>query len=635
MDEPISAVSPSNSGPPLTGLDRRTAVFILAVSSALILLAAGGSNGFFNIDEVIYFMGADAFRTTGSFVVNNGQADIGADELRLWLLVDGAAGLVPQYPPGTAIAGAPLVALFGQKGLVVLNIVAAIATLFVTHSLARRLFGSAHVALLAVAMLAISTFWIEYTAATWPHSVSIFFTTLALRFFVDAMDGETSAWRPATLSGLAVGTGILFRLEGVLIVSGFAAATILFARRPVQVVTGGIAGTLPPLALLGWLNSEKFGTWSPLTYGMSGGGTDLSTYFGLGAVMLLAFFALVGLRIFAPRLSAVRNGVPILLFLATLLVVGLATVSPSLPRILNGAYALLVDATTISDPRVGVAVQPDGTLSFWGLPKKALGQSLPWFGCLALLIGAFPADHRRNATLVLLVCGIWLLPFAMQSWHGGLGSNMRYLLPLLPPLCALAALLIVRLSNDVASGRGILALGALVGLACTALWFALLPDRSAQMHQIVSTYALLGIAGTCLVAGIARTAATASVALLAVGAGLGMASALGASDLANSQERRAQMAQQSAAAASIEGPVVFLGAPEAFASAVGKPERVLALPDQVTHHLDAAFIDQVCAKGYRLVAALGSDGLGENWQSLGSAGSAAFVEYDCSAGFGG
>ncbi len=630
MDEPIPAMAPGDRRNSLTGLDRHAAAFVLAVSAGLILLAGFGSDGFFNLDEVIYFMGADAFRATGGFAVANGQADIGADELRLWLLVDGAGGLVPQYPPGSAVAGAPLVALFGQKGLVVLNLVAAIGTLLVVHSLARRLFGSANVALLAVAMLALSTFWMEYTAASWPHSVSIFFTTLALRFFLDAMDAEAVAWRPAVWAGLAVGAGILFRLEGVLLVPGFAAATILFARRPVQVVAGGAAGILPLLGLLGWANWVKFGTWSPLTYGSSGGGTDPTTYLGLGAVMLLAFVALVGMRLFRRRLSALRGGVPVLPILAALLVATVAMLSPSLPRMLNGAIALLVDATTITDPRAGVVAQPDGTLSFWGLPKKALGQSLPWLGCLALLIGAFPSDHRRNATLVLIVSGIWVLPFAMQSWHGGLGSNMRYFLPLLPALCALAALVIVRLSNDVTSGGRILARGAAVGLLFTALWFALLPDRSAQMHQIASTYALLGIAAACLVAGLAKRAATASVALLAVGAGIGLASALGAGDLANGQERRALMARLSALSASIDGPVVFLGAPEAFASAIGNPQRVLALPDQVTQRLDGSFASRVCAAGYRLVATAGPAGMGEEWQRLDGAGSDVLAEYDCS-----
>jgi hypothetical protein len=636
MEKTIPAANFRSSYGSIAGSDRRAATLILLASAALIFLAVSGSAGFFNIDEVIYFMGADAFRSTGSFVVDNGQADIRADELRLWLLIDGPAGLVPQYPPGSAIAGAPLLALFGQKGLVVLNVIAAIGTLILTHSLARRLFGSSDVALLAVGILAFSTFWIEYTAAIWPHSVSIFFTTLALRVFLGAIEAESFAWRPAVLSGLAVGTGILFRLEGVLIISGFAAATVLFARRPVQVIAGGAAGILPLFGLLGWLNSQKFGTWSPLTYGMSGGGTDLSTYLGLGAIMFLAIVALLGLRVLRSRLSALGDStpiVPILLSIATLAAAGAAILSPSVARILDGTYSLLVDATTIRDPRAGVVAQPDGTLSFWGLPKKALGQSLPWLGCLALLIGAFPSERRRSVTIVLLVCGLWLLPFAMQSWHGGLGSNMRYFLPLLPPLCALAALLIVRLSGELPAGRGVLGFGIALGLICTAFWMLLLPERIFQMHQVISTYAFFGIVGICLVAGMVQRAAAASAALFAIGVGLGMAFVFGMSDLANGQERRAHMAQQSAAAASIEGPVVLLGPPEAFASAIGNREQVLALPDQVTHRLDASFIERVCAAGYRLVAAVNPGGVGQNWRSIDGAGNTSLAEYDCTVGF--
>ena len=63
-------------------------------------------------------------------------------------------------------------------------------------------------------------------------------------------------------------------------------------------------------------------------------------------------------------------------------------------------------------------------------------------GCcsaLAYLIGAGRGVQRRSVALVLVVAGLWALPFALRAWHGGLGSNMRYLLPLLPGLCALAA----------------------------------------------------------------------------------------------------------------------------------------------------------------------------------------------------
>ena len=95
------------------------------------------------------------------------------------------------------------------------------------------------------------------------------------------------------------------------------------------------------------------------------------------------------------------------------------------------------------NPRLHWEGVPDGTRSFWGLSKKALGQSLPWLGLLALLLRPQLWQGRsRSFTCALIFTALFMLPFLIRSWHGGMSSNMRYFLPALPVLSILAATLI-------------------------------------------------------------------------------------------------------------------------------------------------------------------------------------------------
>ena len=64
------------------------------------------SPGFFSIDEVIYFTGADALQRNSSLFVDNSFAKFGSEDLNIWFLVQGQHGLTPQYPVGSAILGA-------------------------------------------------------------------------------------------------------------------------------------------------------------------------------------------------------------------------------------------------------------------------------------------------------------------------------------------------------------------------------------------------------------------------------------------------------------------------------------------------------------------------------------------------
>lgn len=581
-------------------MSRLSIVLLVGLSAAMVGLAYLGSNGFFIIDEVIYFMGAHAFHETGGFIVENGFETIGADELKIWLLVEGAHGLVPQYPAGTAIFGGLLISLFGQNALIALNVAAGIGTLCAAHVLARRLFGSMDVANLTIALLALCTFWAEYVVGHWPHSVSVFFTTVALWFFFDAQARETGAWRPAAWAGLAVGFGTLFRLDGVLLLPAFAAATILYAPRPVHVFAGGAAGLAPTLTIVALTNQIKFGTWNVFSYGGQGGGTNISGHVTPAVAILLALVVLILVRAGAfSKLSLkwilIAGAVA---GFSVLLVTPLASV---LSNFTNGVEALLIDATVINDPRSGVQTQPDGTLLFWGLPKKALGQSLPWLGCLALLFGVDLGESRRSVLTVLVVFVCWSLPFLMLSWHGGLGSNMRYFLPVIPALTSVAAWLMLNLVRSVVGGWRLAVLGGVAGLLGATLWSMLAPESSAQLHQGVSTYLLCVIATIAFLAGRIAHPVTLNVAIVAIFMGTGLASILARDDVVAGQLVRQTNAARAEAANNIQGRVVFYGRPEDYSQAIGNDNQFLAIHSNLETKLEAEFVNSVCKAGYHLI----------------------------------
>lgn len=575
---------------------------LLALTALFLAGFALGSAGPFNLDEVVYLLGVDAAARTGGVVIENGYETFTSDALRIWFLQPGVHGLVSQYPVGSAYAGALLQPIFGQKALMALNLVAAIGTLFAAHALAMTLFRSRDAARVGVVLLALFSFWPEYVLGLWPHAVSVFCNTLALVFVLRALPRGTRAFAPAALAGVVIGVGMLFRLDGVLLLPAVAVVAVLWAERPVQVLAGGTVGLLPAAVALAATNHAKFGAWNPLSYGASSGGTDLAGHAGAAGAMLVGFACLVGLRFLPPLGPGVRRFAAIVLPLVVLALL-FTPVAPYLWRMWNGVQAILLDATTIKDPRPGVQPQADGTLLFWGLPKKALFQSLPWLGVLGLLLGRSRTAPPRAVAVVALVSVVWALPFVALSWHGGLGSNMRYLLPILPPLAALGGWVLVDLAERAGDAARLVRLGIALPLTAALAVNILAPDSQNQLHQVWSTWLFVAILAVSLITALAPRPALTRATLVLACAGLGLSLVLTVSDITASQSRRLSNLATARIAAEIPGPVIFYGPPETYGSAVGDPERVLALsyPPGGNGAFDTDLVGQACAAGYRVV----------------------------------
>lgn len=582
--------------------ERHGTALLWVIAAGLVVAAATAPVALKVIDEAIYYGAALAMARDGTLAVENGWDSFGAGALLLRFMNAGPNGIVPQYPPGQAVLAAPLVAPLGMRGLLLLNALAAAATLFATRALARAAFADEGVALAGVLILALATFWAEFAFGVWPHALATLFVTLALLCLLRGIGGGPGAWRWAGLAGLAVGAGMLVRTDSVLILPVLAAATILFAPRHWAMLAAGAAGAAPALALAAAANAWKFGTWNPLSYGTEGrGGTVFASHFDSLALMLIGLNALLVLRRLGwrPRRSVAWAAIG-----AALLVLAVATpFRDVLASVARGGWRLVVDARLLSGPEIA---DIDGTRLFWGLPKKALGQSLPWIGLLAVLVTLRMAPRDGRSVAILLGAAVlWVVPFAADSWYGGYGSNMRYFLPILPVLAVLAGFAWHRLAGLSGAALSPLAVGGLCGAVLVAAWYPWGPGGAAGANQILPLGVLAVAAPLALAAGLAgtRSPLLAHVAQAAAAIGLAVAVANAASDLRVDRLSRALIAR---AVADLEPAVparsLVYGRPELFPFQFSRPDGLLALPTHPDGR-DTALIVAAVRAGYRTFVA--------------------------------
>lgn len=96
---------------------KRNFLVAIIIIVAFVAVTFVTSPGLYTIDEFIYYVGAYSQSESGDFAITNLGNQFKSDDLNLVLLVSGPQGYTPQYPIGTAILGAPLLALFGTHGM--------------------------------------------------------------------------------------------------------------------------------------------------------------------------------------------------------------------------------------------------------------------------------------------------------------------------------------------------------------------------------------------------------------------------------------------------------------------------------------------------------------------------------------
>lgn len=563
------------------------------------------STGLYNIDEAIYLAAMESMSGRGSLIIENGYEQFQSDGLRLWFLVWGPNGLAPQYPPGTAIAGGLFHFVMGVRGPIVLSALAAIATLFVTRALARDVSGREDVALLSVILLFAGSFWIDYAFAVWPHAISVLFVTCAVLCTLRALPDAKASGYWAALAGLAVGVGLSIRTDTVLILPTIGVAFLIFAARPWRCCVFSAIGLLPGCLAIALINNYKFGTFNPISYGgHDKGGIALSSHLGSIAALALVFVLLLVLR--RVRWSAqLKTAAWVLGAVALVAIILVPKLSAFAHAYILGVYRLGIDLRAIDEVNQNIVAAGDGTVLFWNVAKKALGQSMPWIGVMALLaVQPWPLRARASIWVFLVAIVVWTLPFVVRSWHGGLGNNMRYFLPVLPIISVIGALLWQELATIAGGGIRYLKIGVYAGFLIACTWSLFGPGSIFGLEQIAATYLLIATAFAALFVGLGGRARPIAAHLTqSLGAaGFVFAMWFGIVDLVVTQARRDFFETAGPRLSEIPSPSVIIGLPELYYFQLHRADGMLYLPDRVTGEIDAAFLDQALKSGYRMFA---------------------------------
>ncbi len=586
----------------------KSTLILVAISALLLFLGLFVARpGIFIIDEVIYLFAADTFRTSGSLILENGHQLVPGSGDLLWtgLLSLGPGGFTSQYPAGTAIVWAPLIALFGVRGIVLLHTITAVGTLFATRALAVRMFEDKATALGACLLLMLGTFTAEYAFTIWPHMPSVFTVVLSIYLLwraLEEVDGRTFTF--AFLSGLVLGAGATFRIDNILVLPAIAIIVLLYARQPLRILVAGALGLVPSAVVLGIANQVKFGTLNPVSYGAKGGATTITAYLPFAVILVVLLFG-----VWVLRRQGVRIGRPWIAGFGLLGVAAIAVLPPlqSLAiRTGQGIHTLIFDARALTSPYAGVVDMPDGTKSFWGLAKKSLGQSAPWIGLLLLYAGAraWAGDRRQGLVSLLIIIAVFAFPFLVRSWHGGMSSNMRYFLPVLPFVAMLAAYQLRLLFAADPPSRRIFVLAFSLGLAAALFWITFHVTAIAGAHQILSLYVFAAVSLLALIASQVNLQAITRALALAAGMGVGISTFNMFSDTAISQLQRGAGQMLADLTIGYEGKVLIYG--HLMRSALMNPDQVVAVQQFGQPAPDPALVEAAIADGFRVLMPAGT-----------------------------
>ena len=480
------------------------AICLIVISALWALVFLAFPAGLFTIDEVIQLAGIDALARTGGLAVENDALATGHRALHLWYLRPGAVGMVPQYPSGFAILAAPFWLIGGIKGVMALNFAAALVVAALAGLIARDATGAGRAGLAAAALTMGATFLADYAFAFWPHAVAVAISTFAVWAALRAV--ATGDWRWSLAVGLALGYGGLIRVDVWFMVPALAMWAVLTSARPIRDLILAGVGLAPGVLAASALNWLKFAHFFPASYGQSGGGGAVSAggYNFVLFMLAIAVFACVIARLTRPRWGWAAGLVGIACVAA--LEGGAGYLSASL----RGVWVLGVDLRDFKGVDIDRFIRstPEGGVIFYFTLKKALAQSMPWLGVLPALWllhrggmerGGREAE-RRFASLLAITAPTLLLFFASREWHGGLSSNLRYLLALAPLFAVGAIIAIRRLPGRAAWGWGA---GGIAAMALSALLLTsdeMLSFRvSVEQHLPPILFAALAVV-TCLAA---------------------------------------------------------------------------------------------------------------------------------------
>ncbi len=420
----------------------------ITVCGGLVLMLAGvflAAPAPFIIDGGIYLDMARAMADDGSLAIAGNGGVESAPALTKYLThgIDGR--VYPQYPSGYALLAAPFYKLMGVRGLILMNAAAAFASIWLTWRIAAH-FYAAEIARYAAIIFALATFILSYGFSVWPHALSLGILLASVYCTIAATKDQHRFKQLALMcaSGIFVGVGINIRVDVILALPIIFLWLRLFARPNDRLGPALLLiGMVPGLMLASQLNLVKFGVFSPFSYGPSVGADSIERYIPImtAGVALLAgawLFNMPKMAHIAMHKFGARACVGALGIAALVTVLG---AGGFIWKILHGAYVLIINLQAHDAYfQEGVERNQFGQVLFWGYPKKALIQSLPFLPLA--IIPAFQFFRGKNiagAGLCLLAIAAPVVFYSMSQWHGGGSYNMRYFMPALPFIAILSA----------------------------------------------------------------------------------------------------------------------------------------------------------------------------------------------------
>ncbi|MGO8998192.1 MAG: hypothetical protein ACLQVI_33140 [Polyangiaceae bacterium] len=430
-------------------------------------------------DGNVYMEMARAMRH-GSLEIANGLDVVDSRELWITHSVKRGLHLYAKYPPLYGVVAAVPFALFGLRGLYLVNAAALALAFPAFHLLARRILAPSR-AKLATLLLPFGTPVVAFALMELPHLVAMTLVLWAAVLWDQsrlAGSEERAAWA-GLAAGLLAGFAVGVRLQDVFVAIPLVAGSA-FARRRGASVVATSAGFLVCIGIICAFNVARFGSPNPFSYGPAeafGAPADEERpgYFLRPALFALALIGLVAV-LAARRMKSARH--------AVLVVAGAGALVASLPSVREAAVRTL---TTMASMTVNASIAGDG----WESPymtsdwmSKALVVGAP---LLALgLVAVVRAVARPAPPLQTVLAWMALLLFVFLSQRdpdprSGIGVvgffslSPRYLVEAMPIFYLLAWWLLaeVRLTRTDA------AIGALAAAVLVlGLWWSGPCDRS-------------------------------------------------------------------------------------------------------------------------------------------------------------
>ncbi len=570
-------------------------VVLLLVHVALFF--AQGTPGHFNIDEGIYQLQVEAVAAGRGHAIDNGYEIFPSPELQVGnqrhtFVQDYGGRLVGQYPAVYGYLIAPLYGLLGFRALVLANALAFPILVLLTWHIGSLLFDH-KTAGWASLLLVGGTYTWGYALAAWPHVLTASLQLLSVLLCIHATRAERrrDSILLALSGGLALGLAMGVRYDALFFTVPSLIVLTTRGRHRLVTAVSFTLGMLPVLAILSAVNHAKYGVLSPFAYGSSTQPASVER-------RLLPYLAVYGIwwaLEFLPmsiwsRRAIFIGGVSSLTLLGTA-ALAVPDARMQLLQTTRGLLTLGVDFRFLDTSFVTLGIQPipmAWVAAGLGI-KKALIQSLPW---LPVVLACIPAALRSNPKgdalrLIALFPPSLILFLAVNSWHGGMCFNQRYLLSTLPFLALLGAYAAQQLLESWprwTAPFGVLVVSITVALAAYA-WWAPTPQKllvEYLLAVLVAPAVSLALGFTvvcsrwCRGSSWRRTAVT----LLAVGVALGGGFGLGF-DMRNEWILRSmnqRTAEQVAMNTRSTGLVVGPSAPDPLFGTIDSTDLHLANP---------------------------------------------------------